>query len=345
MIALETLDKLTTTGCPVATQAGTAVLIDYENVACLGIARVLGVMSRVRDTRCLKLARAYADWGQFAQDKLRLTNAGVELIELTGNLRGKNSADMQLAVDALELAFLHRSIANYVILTGDRDFVPLARKLRLWGKTVEIFAPEGRISELLRLTCDRVELLLIGTGQNRRKSQGDPTQNHFLEDSVLGLAAHAMVAAWHVVDAVRLETHQMGLPVDNPAIVPLSQLISMMRTLDDGFRIVDAVRSTRQTHIKLARALQAAGLITIRYHKQSNEYWACSTEHIPRFQAKRPISASIIAAAIRTAVYNRRLIEDYHGGHCFVEPFVEPKGDGCTDLAFLQPDGPSTGDD
>ena len=81
--------------------------------------------------------RAYADWSRYRDARHELQNAGLGLIEMPSAREGaKNRADIQMAVDAMELAYSREHVNNFVIVSGDSDFTPLVGKLRELNKRV-----------------------------------------------------------------------------------------------------------------------------------------------------------------------------------------------------------------
>ncbi len=139
-----------------------ALFLDYENLA-------IGARDRLRSDFDLApvadamaergrvvVRKAYADWSMFESDRRMLTRHHVELIEITqrmGKAR-KNSADIKLAVDAVELAFERDYITTFVLGTGDSDFTPLVHKLRELDKRVIGVGVQGSTSNLLPAACD-----------------------------------------------------------------------------------------------------------------------------------------------------------------------------------------------
>jgi len=114
-----------------------AVYIDLENVA-IGcrdarykIFDVQLVLRRMIDKGNVVTRRAYADWTRYPDYRRPLHEAGVELIEMPGSkLTGKNSADIKMVVDALELSYTKPHIDTFTVVSGDSDFSPLVAKLR-----------------------------------------------------------------------------------------------------------------------------------------------------------------------------------------------------------------------
>lgn len=137
------------------------LFLDYENLA-IGAREGSGepfdvrvVLERLLDKGKLIVRRAYADWARYRRDKHALHAAAVELIDVPQRSQGgKNSADIRLVVDALDLSHLKPHVDTFVIGSGDSDFSPLVAKLRENGRTVVGVGLRGSTSDLLVETCD-----------------------------------------------------------------------------------------------------------------------------------------------------------------------------------------------
>ncbi|MFO0807215.1 MAG: NYN domain-containing protein [Gemmataceae bacterium] len=137
-----------------------AVFIDFENVG-LGfngrrdrfdIGRVL---ERLVEKGKIVAKKAYADWNRFANYTSSLHEAAIELIEIPRRSQtGKNSADIRLCVDAMDLAYSKEHIDTFVVVSGDSDFSPLVSKLKELGKHVIGLGLQDSTSDLLRDNCD-----------------------------------------------------------------------------------------------------------------------------------------------------------------------------------------------
>src|ERR1700747_2917102 len=137
-----------------------AVFIDFENLGLrfqgrrerFDIARVL---ERLVEKGKIVAKKAYADWSRFAQYTSPLHEAAIELIEIPRRgVSGKNSADIRLCVDAMDLAYSKDHIDTFVIVSGDSDFSPLVSKLKELGKHVIGLGMQDSTSDLLRDNCD-----------------------------------------------------------------------------------------------------------------------------------------------------------------------------------------------
>ena len=101
------------------------------------------------------MKRAYADWSRYRDARHELMNAGLGLIEMPSAREGaKNRADIQMAVDAMELAYSREHVDAFVIVSGDSDFTPLVGKLRELNKRVIGVGNRESASELLIANCD-----------------------------------------------------------------------------------------------------------------------------------------------------------------------------------------------
>jgi uncharacterized protein (TIGR00288 family) len=145
-----------------------AVFIDFENLA-LGFAPRSGgrraqkpdvldmkrVLERLVEKGKVVAKRAYADWARFDKYITPLHELGIELTEIPERgITGKNSADIRLVVDAMELSYAKEHIDTFVIVSGDSDFTPLVLRLKENGKTVVGVGMMDSTSDLLAANCD-----------------------------------------------------------------------------------------------------------------------------------------------------------------------------------------------
>src|SRR5213595_577031 len=137
-----------------------AVFIDFENLA-LGFQgrrdrfEIVRVLERLVEKGKIVVKKAYADWSRFGTYTAPLHECAIELIEIPRRAQsGKNSADIRLCVDAMDLAYSKEHINTFVIVSGDSDFSPLVSKLKELGKHVIGLGMADSTSELLRDNCD-----------------------------------------------------------------------------------------------------------------------------------------------------------------------------------------------
>jgi uncharacterized protein (TIGR00288 family) len=137
-----------------------AIFIDFENLA-LGFQGrrdrfdIVRVLERLVEKGKVVAKKAYADWSRFATYTAPLHEAAIELIEIPRRGQsGKNSADIRLCVDAMDLAYSKEHIDTFVVVSGDSDFSPLVSKLKELGKDVIGLGMQESTSDLLRDNCD-----------------------------------------------------------------------------------------------------------------------------------------------------------------------------------------------
>jgi uncharacterized protein (TIGR00288 family) len=142
-----------------APQPQLAVFIDFENIALglQGSARfdVRRVLDRLLEKGKVIVKVAYADWNRFREYTQALHEHGIELIEIPRRATsGKNSADIRLCVDAMDLSWSKEHIDTFVIVSGDSDFSPLVSKLKENGRRVIGLGMKASTSPLLANGCD-----------------------------------------------------------------------------------------------------------------------------------------------------------------------------------------------
>ena len=137
-----------------------ALFIDFDNVA-LGARDmrqrfdINHVLGRLLEKGRIIMKKAYADWSYYPEYMGDLHAAAIELIEVPSpRVSGKNSADIRLVVDALDLCYSNNHIDTFVIVSGDSDFSPLVSKLRENAKSVIGIGVRGSSSKLLISNCD-----------------------------------------------------------------------------------------------------------------------------------------------------------------------------------------------
>lgn len=138
-----------------------AVFCDFENVA-LGVRDanydkfdIKPVLERLLLKGSITVKKAYCDWERYKGFKSTMHEANFELIEIPHvRQSGKNSADIRLVVDALDLCYTKSHVNTFVIISGDSDFSPLVSKLRENNKQVIGVGVKQSTSDLLVANCD-----------------------------------------------------------------------------------------------------------------------------------------------------------------------------------------------
>ncbi len=138
-----------------------AVFCDFENIA-LGARDakyasfdMQPVLQKLLLKGSIVVKKAYCDWDRYKVFKATMHEAAFELIEIPHvRQSGKNSADIRMVVDALDLCYTKEHIDTFVIISGDSDFSPLVSKLRENAKTVIGVGVKSSTSDLLMSNCD-----------------------------------------------------------------------------------------------------------------------------------------------------------------------------------------------
>ena len=155
-----------------------AVFIDFENLA-LGVRDMKGaeafrielVLNRLLEKGRVVYKRAYCDWSNYRQDVREFHSHGIELIDIPQTkMSGKNSADIRMVVDAIDLCHTKENIDTFALVSGDSDFSPLVAKLKENNKRVIACGIRSSTSQLLVANCDEFiyydDLVKIAGGES-----------------------------------------------------------------------------------------------------------------------------------------------------------------------------------
>jgi uncharacterized protein (TIGR00288 family) len=160
------------------------VFCDFENIA-LGVRDakydkfdIRRVLERLLVKGSIVVKKAYCDWDRYKEFKAAMHEAAFELIEIPHvRQSGKNSADIRMVVDALDLCYTKEHIDTFVIISGDSDFSPLVSKLRENAKTVIGVGVKNSTSDLLMSNCDEFifyDDLVAMRAPARKRSRSKP---------------------------------------------------------------------------------------------------------------------------------------------------------------------------
>jgi uncharacterized protein (TIGR00288 family) len=155
-----------------------AIFCDFENIA-IGTREskradfdISKVVERLLLKGTIVVKKAYCDWDLYKDFKRPMHEAAFELIEVPHvRMSGKNSADIRMVVDALDLCYTKPHVDTFVILSGDSDFSPLVSKLRENDKTVIGVGVKDSTSDLLAANCDEFIFYddLVRTQERRKR--------------------------------------------------------------------------------------------------------------------------------------------------------------------------------
>ena len=161
-----------------------AVLIDFENV---GLGSIPWLFDQISDVGRITVKRAYADWSDARnKDRDQLLELGIEPVHLFHSGSGKNSSDIRLVMDAIDLLY-QSPVDTFVIVSADADFVPLVSKLRAAGKAVIGAGREATAARTLVRSCDRFFFL----DQKDRSRAPAPSSQGPQDDALLVRAVKA----------------------------------------------------------------------------------------------------------------------------------------------------------
>ncbi|MEW5826400.1 MAG: NYN domain-containing protein [Candidatus Bipolaricaulota bacterium] len=156
-----------------------AVFLDFENIA-LGVREanypdfeVDKVLERLLLKGSIVVKKAYCDWARYKEFKSAMHEASFELIEIPHvRQSGKNSADIRMVVDALDLCYTKSHVDTFVVISGDSDFSPLVSKLRENDKRVIGVGVKNSSADLLVKNCD--EFIFYDDLVRRRRPEVKP---------------------------------------------------------------------------------------------------------------------------------------------------------------------------
>jgi len=169
-----------------------AVFVDYDNIE-IGLKSTLKcefdvalTLDALKERGDLVAKFAYANWGRKEPATRQMAENAVQMVQRIPSPRGdKNGADINLALDALEMAFTHEHVNAFAIVSGDSDFIPLVNKLKEYGKTVFVLGGKAFTSTILQQNCHEFisyESLLSDGGASRphrpERERGERRQDH-----------------------------------------------------------------------------------------------------------------------------------------------------------------------
>src|SRR6266852_118087 len=158
-----------------------AVFVDYDNIE-IGVKSTLRrefdvslPLDALKERGDLVAKFAYANWGRQEGAARSMAENAVQMVQRLPSPRGdKNGGDINLALDALEMAFTHPHVNAFAIISGDSDVIPLVNKLKEYGKTVFVVGGKAFTSTILQQNCDEFisfESLLADTPERRQQQR------------------------------------------------------------------------------------------------------------------------------------------------------------------------------
>jgi uncharacterized protein (TIGR00288 family) len=164
-----------------------AVFIDFDNIE-IGVKSTLqrefdvaAVLDALKERGEIVTKIAYANWGRQESSTRQLAEHAVQMVQRDPSPRGdKNGADINLALDALEMAFTHDHINAFAIVSGDSDFIALVNKLKQYNKIIFVVGGRAFTSTILQKNCHEFVSYesLLDEPQRAPRIQHQPHQAH-----------------------------------------------------------------------------------------------------------------------------------------------------------------------
>jgi len=242
-----------------------AVLIDFDNIE-IGVKTTLNrefdvgaVLDAVKERGDVITKIAYGDWKRAGDYSRMLTQHAVRMVQRNMTPGGdKNGADINLALDALEMAFTHDHINAFVIVGGDSDFISLVEKLKQYDKKVFVVGGRQFTGAVMQKNCHE---FIAYENLIRQPSRRQPVSQGRERGGGQSAPAPAPLATTPVSKAFPIVTRALGLLTDREVTPQLGLLKSTLLQLDSTFSERDYGASSFRD---FAEKLAEAGLVTLR---------------------------------------------------------------------------------
>lgn len=267
-----------------------AVFIDFDNIQ-IGVKETLGkefdvsvVLEALKERGEVVSKTAYGEWSRAAEQSRQMTQHAVQLVQRNVTPRGdKNGADINLALDALEMAFTRDHINAFAIVGGDSDFITLVEKLKQYDKRVFVVGGRQFTSGILQRNCHEFiayENLLASSSESSRGARSAKAS---------GRAAPAR----HPLTAALPNIHRALKILAEREVAPqLGLLKSTLLQLDPTFSERDYGTGS---FLEFIQKLQKAGLVQLRKTERGYLVEALDTEG-----AKEPVGEPAGEPAVST---------------------------------------------
>jgi uncharacterized LabA/DUF88 family protein len=237
-----------------------AVFIDFDNIE-IGVKTTLGqqfdvgiILDAIKERGEVVTKIAYADWTRSGEYSRSLTQHAIRLVQRNMTPGGdKNGADINLALDALEMAFTHQHINAYVIVGGDSDFLSLVEKLKQYDKKVFVVGGRAFTSMILQRNCHEFIAYenLAGVRKNAAK---------------IGRPMPAAAASSPVTQAVPIVRRALKILADREVSPQTGLLKSTLLQLDSTFSERNYGASS---FLDFVEKLSQAGIVSLKHAGRS----------------------------------------------------------------------------
>ncbi len=179
-----------------------AVFIDFDNIE-IGVKSTLhrefdvaAVLDALKERGEIVTKFAYANWGRQESATRALSEHAVQMVQRDPSPRGdKNGADINLALDALEMAFTHDHINAFAIVSGDSDFIALVNKLKQYDKRIFVVGGRAFTSTILQKNCHEFVAYESIIDDFRPRSSGPKEQGSAIAAAAAGVGKTSAAAA------------------------------------------------------------------------------------------------------------------------------------------------------
>jgi uncharacterized LabA/DUF88 family protein len=243
-----------------------AVFIDFDNIE-IGVKSTLGehfdvgpILDAIKERGEVVTKIAYADWTRAGEYSRALTQHAIRLVQRNLTPGGdKNGADINLALDALEMAFTHPHINAYVIVGGDSDFLSLVEKLKQYDKKVFVVGGRAFTSVILQRNCHEFMAYenIIGARRPAPRAAGRP---------VTASAAAPFAQAFPFTQAFPIVRRALKILADREVTPQTGLLKSTLLQLDSTFSERNYGASS---FLDFVEKLSQAGFVTLKHSGRS----------------------------------------------------------------------------
>jgi len=238
-----------------------AVFIDFDNIE-IGVKSTLGehfdvgvILEAIKERGEVVTKIAYADWTRSGEYSRSLTQHAIRLVQRNMTPGGdKNGADINLALDALEMAFTHQHINAYVIVGGDSDFLSLVEKLKQYDKKVFVVGGRAFTSVILQRNCHE---FIAYENLRPRRSQPQPKDGR-QQAPAAGVAP--------IAQAIPIVRRALKILADREVTPQTGLLKSTLLQLDSTFSERNYGASS---FLDFAEKLSQAGAVTLKHAGRS----------------------------------------------------------------------------
>src|SRR5438874_3563130 len=246
---------------PIQERLNIAVFIDFDNIE-IGVKSTLGqqfdigvILDAIKERGEVVTKIAYADWTRSGEYSRSLTQHAIRLVQRNMTPGGdKNGADINLALDALEMAFTHQHINAYVIVGGDSDFLSLVEKLKQYDKKVFVVGGRAFTSVILQRNCHE---FIAYENLRPRRSQSQPKDGRPVAP-VTGVAP--------IAQAIPIVRRALKILADREVTPQTGLLKSTLLQLDSTFSERNYGASS---FLDFAEKLAQAGAVTLKHAGRS----------------------------------------------------------------------------